>query len=182
DARVPPDDAGAGALEGEPGRHVCLVIEIADDNLGTRRERLPDGQADRPDERRGVEAERDFAAAAGVHERRHALTGARDRRVDLARVAVRSTSLHVARQQVIGHRAEHGVRNLRAGGVVEEEKTAGSFERRKAPAHILDGKRLTHGRHDSYVDTRWTSDPETAGTKSRCTAVRPRRRSSPKSR
>ena len=36
DARVPPDDAGAGALEREPGRHVRLVIEIADDDLGPR--------------------------------------------------------------------------------------------------------------------------------------------------
>jgi hypothetical protein len=48
-APAPPDDARAGALEGEPGGHVGLVIDLADDDFRPRAQRLADGEADRAD-------------------------------------------------------------------------------------------------------------------------------------
>ena len=56
-ARLPPDDARACPLQGEPRGDVRLVIEIADDDFRPRVERLPDGEADRADERGRVQPE-----------------------------------------------------------------------------------------------------------------------------
>src|SRR5438093_1211282 len=55
-ASTPPDDPGASAVEREPRGHVRLMIGFADDDLRPRAEGLTDGEADRADERRGVEA------------------------------------------------------------------------------------------------------------------------------
>jgi hypothetical protein len=42
---------------------------------------------------------------------------------------------------MIAHGVEHGLRYLRPGSVVEEDKSARPLERRKQPAKIVDRKR-----------------------------------------
>jgi hypothetical protein len=96
-AHAPPDDFRTGALERQPGRHVRLVVEFADDDLRSRRsDRLTDGETDRADERRRVQPERDLVCAARVHECRDAFARSRDHRVDLARSFVRPAALDVS--------------------------------------------------------------------------------------
>src|SRR5712692_6471575 len=99
---------------------------------------------------------------------------------------VRSAALYVAGKQVLGHRLEHGGRNLCAGGVVEEHETSRPLESRKPPAHIVDRKRagdglIRHGRGGACARTQWISSPETEERTRRCIAGRPRKRSWPKS-
>ena len=141
-ADAPPDDSRADALERQPRRDVRLVIQFADDDLGPRRQRLADGEADRADERRRVEAERDLVGAARVDEGGDARARARDHGVDLARMAVRTAALHVAREEMIGHGVDDRRRNLRARGVVEEDEAARARDRREPAPHIVDRKRI----------------------------------------
>ena len=109
-------------------------------------ERLADGEADRADERRGVEAERNLVGAARVDERRDAVARPRDHRVDLARLSVRSATLHVAREQMVGHRLDHACpeparpprcRRTRIGPPAPAPKTRGARRRRET-----DGRRV----------------------------------------
>src|SRR6202035_1474037 len=103
------------------------------------------------------------------------LPRARDHRVDLARMPVRSATLDVARKQMVGHRLEDSGRNLRARRVVEEHETPRPLERWKPPAHVVDGKLIRHGPHGACARKRWTSEPETAEKKRCCIAGRPRK-------
>src|SRR6266851_3727849 len=94
---------------------------------------------------------------------------------------VRSATLDVARQQMIGHRLEDGGRNLCARRVVEEHETPRQLQRRKSPAHIVDGKLIRHGPRGACARRQWTSERETAERTQRCIAGRPRKTWWPKS-
>src|SRR5882672_6360867 len=94
---------------------------------------------------------------------------------------VRSATLDVARQQMVGHRLEDRGRNLCARRVVEEHETPGPLQRRESPAHIVDGKAIRHGPQRACARTQWTPEPETAERTRRCIAGRPRKTWWPKS-
>ena len=139
-ANLPADDARAEPFECDPGRHVGFVIQFADDDLGAGAQRLGDREADRADEGRGIEAEGDFGGRARVDEGGNRLACPRDHRVDLLRSAVRAAALHVARDEMIGHRGQDNRGHLRAGGVVEKQEVARLRQRRELSSKIVDRK------------------------------------------
>src|SRR5262249_54154180 len=85
---APPDHTAAATFQDQPGRDVRLVIELADDDLGTETERLTDGETDCSNERRGIQPERDLVGASRVYKGGHAFAGSRDHRVDFTRLPI----------------------------------------------------------------------------------------------
>ena len=100
-SNLPPDNARPGAFERDPGGDVGLVIQIADDNFGPGAKRLPDREADRPDERRRIQSECNLVGRAGVDERGNRL----------ARTARSSRPLPAS-----GRTARRAARCARSGG------------------------------------------------------------------
>ena len=137
-AHPPPFELRAGRLQRQPGRDVGVVIHVGDDDLVTLAEHLADAEADQADERGGVHAEADFGRAVRIDQQRHAFARVGDRLVDLDAVAIAATALDVVLDQMAGHRVEHALRDLRAGGVVEEDEIAGPLQGRKHRADGLD--------------------------------------------
>ena len=80
------------------------------------------------------------AGSCGVDEQRHALARVCDGAVDVDAAAVAAAALDVVRDQMVGHRVEHALRDLRAGGVVEEDEVAGLLQRREHGPDLLDRK------------------------------------------
>ena len=101
-------------------------------------EHLADAEADQADERGRVHAEADFGRVGCVDQQRHAFARIGDRLVDLDAVAVASAALDIVLDQMAGHRVEHALRDLRAGGIVEEDEIAGPLQRREHRADGLD--------------------------------------------
>ncbi len=77
-AHAPPAEHRPQRLQYQPGGDVGLVIQVGDDDLVARPERLPDGQTHEPDERGRVQAEGDFLGTTRIEERRHSLARALD--------------------------------------------------------------------------------------------------------
>ena len=136
----PPRDPGAESLQGKPRRDVRFVIDVGDDDLVPYAERLADGQTDRANERRRVEAEGDLVRRAGVDERGDALACAGEHRVHFLRVPVDASALYVARHEMAGNRLEHARRNLGAGRVVEEDEPLVALQAGELPAQLGDGE------------------------------------------
>ncbi len=137
-AHAPPDEFRAGLLQRQPGRDVGVVVHVGDDDLVAFAKHLADAEADQADERRGVHAEADLGRILGIDEQRHAFACFGDRLVDLDAAAIAAAALHIVRDQMVGHRVEHALRDLRAGGVVEEDEGAGLLQGRKHRADGLD--------------------------------------------
>ena len=161
-AHAPPFELGAGLFQRQPGGDVGVVVHVGDDDLVTPSIRvigkhLADAEADQADERGGVHAEADFGRAVGVDQERHAFARFGDRLVDGDASAIAAAALDIVPDQMVGHRVEHALRDLRAGGVVHEDEIAGLPQRRKHSADFLDRERsgavlrfrsmvLVHGR------------------------------------
>ena len=137
-AHLPPFELGAGRLQRQPGRDVGVVVHVGDDDLVAFAEHLADAEADQADERRRVHAEADLGRAARIDEQRHAFARIGDRLVDLDALAVAAAALDIVVDEVAGHGIEHALRDLRAGGVVEEDEIAGPLQRREHRADGLD--------------------------------------------
>ena len=120
-----------GGLQRQPGGDVGVVVHVGDDDLVALAEHLADAEADQADERGGVHAEADFRRAVGVDQQRDALARLGDRLVDRDAAAIAAAALHIVGDQMMGHRVEHALRDLRAGGIVEEDEVAGLLQRRE---------------------------------------------------
>src|SRR6266567_679984 len=64
----------------------------------------------------------------------------RAREIVSSAFCVTAASLHVAFEQVVIHRVQHGLRNLRSGGVVEKNEFRSAMQGRKAGANGANGK------------------------------------------
>ena len=117
------------------------MIQIGDDDLVARPERLPHGETDEADERGRVHAEGDFLGAACIEERRHSLARALDGEVHGNALRVAAAALHVVLEQMPVDRLEHDLRYLGARGVVEKDEWAGPLQRRKLCAQGGCGER-----------------------------------------
>ena len=71
------------------------------------------------------------AGFVGVDQQRHALARIGHALVDGDAAAVTSAALHIVRDEMVGHRVEHALRDLRAGGVVQEDEVAGLLQGRE---------------------------------------------------
>ena len=140
-AHAPPFELGAGRFQRQPCGDVGVVIHVGDDDLVAFLKHLADAEADQPDERGGVHAETDFRRAVGVDQQRHAFARIGDRLVDGDAAAVAAAALHIVRDQMVGHRVENALGDLRAGGVVHEDEVAGPPQGRKHGADGFDGER-----------------------------------------
>jgi hypothetical protein len=58
---------------------------------------------------------------------------------------VSATSLHIALEQVMIHRVQYGLWNLRTGCVVEKGESRSPIQRRKAGANGVNGKARSRG-------------------------------------
>ena len=105
------------------------------------RKHLADAEADQADERGGVHAEADFGRIVGVDQQRHAFARIGDRLVDRDAAAIAAAALHIVRDQMVGHRVEHALRDLRAGGIVHEDEIAGLLQGGKHGADGVDRER-----------------------------------------
>jgi hypothetical protein len=126
-ALAPPLEGRAHGGQGQPGGDVGVVVEVGDDDLAAvRLQRLADGQADHADERGGVHAEADFMRIIGVEEGADLDPSLGDHTIDLYALGVAAATLHVMVDQVMLHRVQHVLRQLGAGGVVEENEGLGA--------------------------------------------------------
>ena len=137
-AHLPPFELRAGRLQRQPGGDVGVVVHVGDDDLVTLAEHLADAEADQADERGRVHAEADLGRVARVDQQRDAFARIGNRLVDLDAVAVAAAALDVVVDQMAGHRVEHALRDLRAGGVVEEDEIAGPLQGGEHRADGLD--------------------------------------------
>lgn len=124
-AHPPPFEFRAGRLQRQPGGDVGVMVHVGDDDLVTLLKHLADAEADKTDERGGVHAETDFRRTIGIDQQRHAFTRVGDRLIDCDAAAVAAATLHIMRDQMVGHRVEHALRDLRTGGIVHEDEVAG---------------------------------------------------------
>ena len=129
-------------MQRQPGGDVRFVVHIGYDNLVPLAERLSDRQTHQTNERSGVHAKRDFAGIACVHQISHTLPCAQNRRVDFATLGVASPSLHVALEEMMIHRVQHHLRNLRTGCVVEKDESRRASQGRESSAKGFNGKVL----------------------------------------
>ncbi len=127
-ADLPPCELRAHLLEYEPGGDVCFVVEVRDNDLVARAQRLPHGQADQPDEGSSIHAERDFLGSPRIDERGDAGAGTSDGGVHCHALRVAPSPLHVVSDQVMIHRIQHDLRYLCARSVVEKDGAAGLFQ------------------------------------------------------
>ena len=165
-AHPPPLELRADLLELEPGRDVGVVVHVGDDDLVPLAERLADREAHHADERRRVHAEADFRRVRGVDQDRDALARVRDRLIDQPALVVAPAALDIVVEKMVVDRVEHALRDLRAGGVVEEDEGAGAvgLQRGELRAQRLDRKcrrfaRFRFGRRHSPWAHRWRSWP-----------------------
>src|SRR6184192_2372290 len=94
-ADLPPYELCTHLLQHEPGRDVCLVIEVGDHDLVALTQRLTHCQTDQADEGRGVHAERDFLRPPGIDERSNAGPRTSDRGLNRHALRVAPAPLHV---------------------------------------------------------------------------------------
>ena len=139
-AHPPPLESCAGAFKREPGRDVRVVVHVGNDDLVALAKRLADAEADEADERGRVHAETDFGGALRVDQDRDALARIRDRLVDRPAFRVAPAPLDVVVDEMVGNRIEHRLRDLRAGGIVEEDEIPGRLQRREELSNDRDGK------------------------------------------
>ena len=116
------------------------MIEVGDDDLVARAERLTDRKAYQSYEGSGIQAESDLLGPPRVHQRRHRATRTRDRGVHRETLRIAAAALHVVIHQVVVHGIEHELRDLRAGGIVEKYEGAGLLERDELGTQGLHGK------------------------------------------
>ena len=117
------------------------MIHVGDDDLVALLQHLADAEANETDERGRIHAEADFLRIAGVDEQCHALAGIGNDLVHLDTATVARAALNVEIDQMVRHRVEHALRNLRTGGIVEKDEIASLLQRRKHRANGLDRKR-----------------------------------------
>ena len=92
----------------------------------------------------------DLVRVAALDEGRDAGSRPRQSCVDRDALRVAPAALDVALDQVFVDRVEHGLRDLRAGGVVEEHAAAGPLQGRKLRPQAFDRKCL-RGRDSAHV-------------------------------
>jgi hypothetical protein len=134
----PPSNLRFLALQRQPGRDVGLMIHIRHDDLPPLAERLTHTQANKTNERGSIHAKRYLVWVVGVDEIANAFACAGHSRVNLSTLFVGSAALNVAIHKVRSDRIQDTLRDLRAGGVVEENEILALHERRKISAEIFD--------------------------------------------
>ena len=79
-------------------------------------------------------------AIACIHKIGDALPCTRNRLVHFTAFRVASSSLHIALEEMMIHRVQHDLWNLRAGRIVEKDESRSPSQRRESGANSFDGK------------------------------------------
>ena len=116
--RHDPDGYAALALQRPPGRDVCVVIELRDDDLVARAPAAPESTCEMEGQRRHVGAE-GHLIGTGAEQVGERFASAGQDRVGLAAARVSPVSIGVVMQQILGDRIADGARHLGAAGAVE---------------------------------------------------------------
>jgi hypothetical protein len=135
---APPANLRFLALQRQPGRDVGLMIHIRHDDLPPLAERLTDTLANKTNERCSIHAKRDLVWVVGVDEIANAFACAGHSRVNLSTLFLGSAALNIAIHKVRSDRIQDTLRDLRAGGVVEENEILALHERPEISAEIFD--------------------------------------------
>ena len=119
------------------------MIKFADDDFPAVRKALAERQAYQADERSSVHAKRNLIRIGGIQKGSHSLPGAGNDCVHFLALAIRATSLHIPTEQMVIHRVEYRLGDLRAGSIVEKHRAAAAIQCGKHSPHALDRK-LSH--------------------------------------
>ena len=139
-AHAPPFELRARRLQRQPGRDVGVVVHVGDDDLVARpvASIWPMPRLTRRMNEVAFMPKQISAGLQRVDQQRHALARIGDALVDRDAAAVAAAALDVVRDQMVGHRVEHALRDLRAGGIVQEDEVAGLLQGRKHRPDRLD--------------------------------------------
>ena len=116
---LPPGKLRSAPFQRQPGGDVSLVVHVGYDDLVPLIERLSDGQTQQTNEGSGVHAKRDFARIPRVDEVTDALSCPQNCRVDFATFRITSPSLHIALEEMMIHRIQYDLWNLRTRRIVK---------------------------------------------------------------
>ena len=136
---TPPADPGALLLQRQPHGDVRFMIQVRDDDLGAVADGLSERQAYQAQERRGIHAEGDFVGSGGVEKHGDTLARRGDGGIDGLALGIAAAALHIVRDQVVGHGVQHGLRYLRAGGVIEKDESIAPAQGGEAIPNLVDG-------------------------------------------
>src|SRR5258706_11191749 len=136
----------------QPGGDVVFVVHVGYDNLLSAAERLPDRQTHQTNERSRVHAKRDFARITCVHKISDTLPRTENRRVYFTAFHVASPALHVALDEVMIHRVQYDLWNLRTGCVVEKDEAGRPGQRREGRANGFNGETCIRSGRDCGVE------------------------------
>src|SRR6202007_15035 len=103
--------------------HVSFMVHVSYDNFVSFIQRLSDRQTHQAYEGRSVHAKSNFACIACIHQISDTLAGAQNCRVHFTAFRVAPPSLHIALDEMMIHRVQRDLWNLRTGRVVEKDES-----------------------------------------------------------
>ena len=118
------------------------MVQVGYDNLVALIERLSDRQTHQTNKRCGVHAECDFACVASVHKISDAVPCAQNHLIHFTAFRVASSSLHVVLEEMMIHRVQHDLWNLRSRCIIKEDEARRPSQRGKSGTNGFNRKRL----------------------------------------
>ncbi len=138
---LPPGELRPAPFQRQPGGDVSLVVYVGYDNLVPLVERLSDRQTHQTNKGCGVHAKRDFACVTSVHKISDAVPGAQNHLVHFAAFRVAASSLHVALEEMMIHRVQYDLWDLRSRCIIKEDEARRPGQRGESSTNGLNGKR-----------------------------------------
>ncbi len=142
----------SGPFQRQPGSDVSLVVHVGYDNLVPVIERLSDRQTHQTNKGSGVHAKRDFARIGRVYEISDAVACTQNHLVHFTAFRVASAPLHIALEEMMIHRVQHGLWNLRARRIIKKDEGRRPGQGRKSSTNGFNGKGRTRGGGDFGVE------------------------------
>ena len=146
------DGQAAVAGDEQPGRDVRVVVELGDDDLVARLERPRHRVREQEVDRGRVGAEHDLFLGAAQEIRRCQVSVVHEL-LAVDRGHERAAEVRVGAQEIVGHRAGHGIGRLRAPGPVEIDRRKAVHlpaQGGEARADRREVETLVHGRTASH--------------------------------
>src|SRR5208283_3166838 len=119
---LPPGELRSSPFQREPSGDVRLVVQIGDDNFVSLVEGLSDRQTHQTNKGSRIHAKRDFAWVASVHKISDAVPRTQNHLVHFTAFRVAPPSLHIALEEMMIHRVQHTLWNLRSRRIIKEEE------------------------------------------------------------
>ena len=149
---LPPGELRAAPFQGQPGGDVSLVVQVGYDNLVALIERLSDRQTHQTNKGCGVHAKRDFACVASIHQISDAVPCTQNHLIHFTAFRVASPSLHIVLEEMMIHRVQHALWNLRSRCIIKKDEAERSSQRGKSSTNALNRKACARCRGNFGVE------------------------------